>query len=81
MLHVEDSPNCACGSNLEDNHFLLICPLYTVARRKMITQISNICDANISCKLLLFGAENIDIESNCKIFDVVHQYIEDTNRL
>ena len=82
LLHVVDSPTCNCGSDCEDNnHFLLQCPLYFDIRRTMLTQIRNDCNINITVELLLFGAEHLDVDTNCKIFDIVHKFIEDSNRL
>ena len=82
LLHVLDSPSCSCGNKCEDvDHFFLCCPLYIDARRIMLTQIRRICTLDISSKLLLFGSEDCDTDLNCKIFEIVHTYIESTNRL
>ena len=81
-LHVIDSPRCSCGGDCEDSkHFLLECPLYFESRREMLTQIRNICNLDISTHLLLFGSGDLDFDTNCKIFEVVHSFIESTNRL
>ena len=42
---------------------------------------SSVCDLNISCNILLYGSEMLDYQINCKVFDVVHSYIESTERL
>ena len=82
LLHVIESPSCVCGNKCEDNnHFLLSCPLYLEQRRIMIAEIGHFCTLDISSNLLLFGSENLDINTNCKIFELVHVYLESTNRL
>ena len=76
-LHVIHSPACPCGHIREDsNHYLLQCPLYVQARNKMLNDIRQLCTLHISGDLLLYGAVELDYATNCKLFDVVHDYIE-----
>ena len=80
--HVLDSPECSCGSECEDvEHYLLHCPLYFEERATMLTEINNICVINVSWQLLLYGTEIFDFCTNCKLFDIVHKFIEVTDRL
>lgn len=82
LLHVIDSPKCDCGYECENtNHFLLECPLYYQERTHMLHNFSTICDLSVSCNILLFGSEDVDLDVNKKIFDVVHSFINDTDRL
>ena len=82
LLHVIDSPRCACGSDLENSdHYLLWCPLYIVQRQSMMTEISQIFNHNIAGNDLLYGSDNADYVTNVKIFRLVHKFIEETNRL
>ena len=82
LLHVADSAQCACGNNREDSsHFLLKCPLYNREREEMLMQLNLLCDLPISCHMLLFGSEELEYKANCKLFEVVHTFIETTNRL
>ena len=81
-LHVVDSPACPCGHNCEDsNHFLLYCPLYYQARNMMLNEIRQVTTLDISCDLLLYGAAELDVVKNCKVFDAVHKFIDTTGRL
>ena len=81
LLHVRASFECPCGHNCEDtNHFLLHCPLYFQARTEMIDKIRSL-GLDVTCDLLLHGAENVDMSVNFKMFDAVHVYIESTERL
>jgi hypothetical protein len=47
----------------------------------MIFSIQSICNIEISCNILLFGSDDLDFETNKKIFDAVHVFIEATGRL
>ena len=81
-LHVIDSPACPGGHIREDsNHYLLQCPLYFQARNKMLNDIRQLCTFHIPGALLLYGAVELDYATNCKLFDAVHDYIEETGRL
>ena len=77
-----DSPICSCGSQLEDvEHYFFHCPLYFEERRTMLNEVNNICNINVSCQLLLFGSELLDLSTNCTLFDIIHKFIDATNRL
>ena len=81
-LHVLDSPACPCGHNREDsNHYLLLCPLYFQARITMLNKIIHLTRTHISCDLLLYGAPELDLVTNYKVFDAVHEFISSTDRL
>jgi hypothetical protein len=82
LLHVIESPECACGFNLEDNnHFLLHCPLYNVARHKMMVNISTILpNLNIDVDTLLYGTPENIVKSK-HLFEAVHIFICETERL
>ena len=82
LLHVIDSPVCPCGYDCEDcNHFLFHCPLYHEDRTKLFTNFSLICNSDLTCNLLLFGSADLDLDTNRKIFEIVHSYIESSGRL
>ena len=73
---------CNCGFNLEDNkHYLLLCPLYNVARYKMLATIgAKTGFHNIDAETMVFGlAENK--ECNKIIFEAVHTFIRESGRL
>ena len=50
-------------------------------REIMFAGFSSVCDLNISCNINLYGCEMLDYQTNCKVFYVVHSYIESTERL
>ena len=82
LLHVVDSPICPCGFKCEDsNHFLLHCPLFHEDRLAMFNSISLICDLDITCSMLLYGSDNLNFDTNCNIFNVVHTFIDSSGRL
>ena len=77
-----NSPECPCGHNCTDiNHYLLHCPLFLQDSEVMFAGLSSVCDLNISCNIHLYGSEMLDYQSNCKVFNVLHRYIESTERL
>ena len=55
--------------------------LYFQARNKILNDIRQLCTFHISGNLLLYGAVELDYATNCKLFDVVHDYIDETGRL
>ena len=65
----------------DSNHYLLRCPLYFQARNKMLNDIRQLCTFHISGNLLLYGAVELDYATSCKLFDAVHDYIDETGRL
>ena len=78
-LHVIDDAKCLCNYETEDNfHFLFECPLYHTQRQKMLLSINNLCNVNLD--VLLYGDDNLDIETNKKIFDAVQEFIKLSER-
>jgi len=81
-LHVTDSPRCSCGYDYEDSdHYLMWCPLYTVQRQIMTTELHHTLNAIFNSNDLLYGSIELDYDSNIKLFRIVHKYIEETDRL
>ena len=83
-LHVVDSPTCPCGHDVEDNnHFFLTCGLYHIIRNNPKTRllaIPNMQD-KIHIDILLFGSDNLPLETNKEIFLAVHEFITESRRL
>ena len=79
-LHVLDDPQCVCGFRCEDSrHFLLNCPLYNQHRNELRA----FCvEANIEFTVnnLLFGSKKVDLALNLKLFEMVHNFIQNTGR-
>ena len=81
-LHVVDSEACACGHNVEDtNHYLLTCPLYINERNKFLLKLHNLGVNNVDGNAIIHGSMSNDSETNKAIFDSLHEYIEETDRL
>ena len=82
LLHVIDSPACACGHDMEDcNHYLLHCPLYQTMRNVMTHEISIIVpNKDIDVKSLLYGYNECSLEDNMKVLQTVHKYLMSTAR-
>ena len=77
--HLQDNPQCACGHATEDaEHYLLHCRNYAVTRANTISTL-NLHIINTST--LLFGDQTLSLAENEKIFNIVHQYMEQTQRL
>ena len=69
LLHVIDSPACPCGYDCEDcNHFLFHCPLYHEDRTLLFLNFSSICNLELTCNILLFGSEDLDLDTNLSAF-------------
>jgi hypothetical protein len=83
LLHVIESPDCTCGHNMEDNeHYLLNCPLYILPRQMMIQSLQNITHTNnLDVDTLLYGSKNYDFATNKSIFETVHRFLLETDRL
>ena len=74
---------CACGATSEDvSHYLLYCPLYSVARNEMICEIlDNYAHININAVTLLKGSANLSVSDNLNLFEIVYKFIMKTKRL
>ena len=83
QLHVSDTSQCPCGQDIEDSaHYLLKCTLYDHERVHMFQSMPNIVDINnIDIETLLYGHDGYDFETNKVIFQAVHAFILETNRL
>jgi hypothetical protein len=82
-LHVIDSPYCPCGHKCEDsNHYLLLCPLFNIQRQEMFQSLTTIIPLhNIELETLLFGSNTMTSHINKSIFEVVHTYMVESDRL
>ena len=63
------------------SYYLLRCPLFYQARNKLLNEIRELTMTNISCDLLLYGSADLGIEISKKVFDAVHRFINETDRL
>ena len=78
-MHVVENPMCPCSFRIENaKHFFLDCPLYSVERVKLVSDISQITETTIS--VILFGKEQLSYDDNVKIFQAVHEFIENSGR-
>jgi hypothetical protein len=80
ILHVIESPLCPCLSGVEEDtkHFFFKCPLFTVQRAALITDLLPYRIDEV--EPLLFGLPYEDHITNVHIFSAVHKYICDTKR-
>ena len=77
---VIDSAACVCGHNVEDgSHYLPHGPIYFVPRQKMLHSVIDIHDLNVD--ISLHGSDNYDYKTKCDIFQAVHQFILESDRL
>ena len=78
-LHVIHDPVCICGFENEDSdHFFFHCPLYHDCRLKLMNSVIRF--SNVELNILLYGDDDLDLETNCKIFQAVHDYITESKR-
>ena len=77
--HLLEDPICSWGYTAETSeHFLLHCPLYNSIKNKTINKL----DVNeININTLLFGNDQLHLETNKKIFAIVHDFLRQTDRL
>ena len=77
--HLLEDHMCSCGYTAETpEHFLLHCPLYNSIRNKTINKLDE-HERNINT--LLFGNDLLHLETNKKIFAIVHDFLRQTDRL
>ena len=76
--HLTDNPICNCGNSDETaEHYFLSCPLYANIRA---TTIFLLPPHLIDIDTLLKGHPALSFEENVAIFEIVHNYIEETSR-
>ena len=88
-----NSPMCKCGHPNESTiHYLLHCPLYNNARLGTMSSLTTMfmqsilpfdprhTTENILCSTLLKGNPVLSTIQNCHLFDVVFEFIQQTDR-
>ena len=79
-IHVVDSPQCPCGNPRETaKHFLLVFPLYIIERNEMLTKLQEL-NFQPLLKNLLYGILTLSIDTNCKAFCIIQNFIKKTSR-
>ena len=79
-IHVLDSSECACGYKKENSkHFLLDCPLYENARKKMLSDLDKL-GFKPTTKNLLYGNINYSETTNIEAFIIIQNYIMESKR-
>ena len=77
--HLLEDPMCSCGYTAETSeHFLLHCRLYNSIRNKTINTLDE-NERNINT--LLFGNDQLHLETNMNIFAIVHDFLRQIDRL
>ena len=83
-LHVVASPGCLCGYVNEDStHYLFNCPFFKTPREKMLASVASIVPVptTVDTKLLLYGSDALSKGKLTDIFQAVHCFIEESDRL
>ena len=81
MSILIDSPNCdTCGQIESTAHFLIYCRKFDILRTEILEPLSNILGVPITVKLLLFGCDDFDMDTNVHIFATVQDYIVKSKR-
>ena len=79
-IGVIDSPQCSCGTGIEDTlHHFFMCPMYSNLRVDLSSKVIPI--APFTSATLLFGNKDCSLDQNYTIFTAVHEYIVKTERL
>ena len=78
--NIIEDPSCLCGALEDTEHYLLHCTLYTEHRNKMIDDISNLIQDDITADLLTYGSTSANNNTNSEIFKVVQSFILKTKR-
>ena len=79
-IHVLSSSECACGYKRENSkHFLLDCPLYNTARKKMLNDLKAI-GFKATTSNLLYGNTIYSDEINIEAFKIIQNYLQESNR-
>jgi len=76
---IMTSPLCECNKIENNHHYFLICPRYQRARHEMLQELSLVCNT-ITVDILLNGNPSLTLDTNNKLFSVVHKYILSTKR-
>ena len=77
--HLRATPNCECGTNIEDaEHFLFRCQKFSLQRRKFFINTREFHP--LSTEKLLFGIQTLDDSQNKRLFQHVQTYIKETKR-
>ena len=80
QIHVLENSECACGYKKENSkHFLLDCPLYNVAREKMLNNLLPLGFKPTKSNLL-FGNSKYSELMNKNAFEIIQTFIRETKR-
>ena len=78
-VNLINDPSCNCGFPIEDtDHYFLNCPLYNVARQKLIDKLHQF--QPLYTNLLTQGSQNLTQDQNYEIAIAVSHYIKSTKR-
>ena len=76
--HLSEDPKCSCGYTAETSeYFLLRCPLDNSIRKKTIRKLD---ENKININTLLFGNDQLHLETNEVVFVIVHYFLRHTDR-
>ena len=77
-VNIAQSLYCRCSPQTEDvHHFFFVCSLYRDIRRDMLNEINEFRQwQNIDTILLTCGDENLAYADNCRLFDIVFNFIK-----
>ena len=77
--HARDNPFCEwCGVMEDATHFLFQCIKYIDERQVFNGTVRDFKPLTIN--LILFGSENLNIETNMVLFRAIHRYIHASKR-
>ena len=80
MINLSETPECTCGEGIEDaDHFLVECRNYQMQRAQTYLN-HGINLSTFDAEELLEGNPTMTNEHNTKLFEAVHNFIENTGR-
>ena len=74
LKNIVDSPNCVCGENETNHHYLFECPLYNHIRLTLFDKLRQI-PSSVCLQTLLFGDHSQSLSDNKRVFEAVHSFI------
>ena len=78
LKNILESPLCHCGNVENTEHYFMHCQIYQAQRAELIQTISQF--SPFLLQTLLYGNNNLPLNTNTLIFDAVQKYIKDTKR-
>ena len=78
LKNILESPFCHCGNVENTEHYFMHCQIYQAQRAELTQTVSQF--SLFLLQTLLYGNNNLPLNTNTLIFDAVQKYIKDAKR-